>query len=75
MSGPNLSRTYWQIMRSRVRMLTFAPRRVSSRTAKIASLTSSVMLGWPPLSRSQRSSAQPISPARRRPFSHRIKVQ
>ncbi len=58
-----------------VRMVTFDLSRASSRTEKIASRTSLVMLGWPPLSRSQRSSAQPTSPNRRRPFSHRIRVQ
>jgi hypothetical protein len=61
-------------MASLVRMLTFALRSVSSRTAKIASRISSVTAGCPPPSRSQRSSAQPTSPNRRRPFSHRINV-
>ena len=58
-----------------MRIETREPCSVSSLTASIASRTCPVMLGCPPDSRSHRSSAQPASPALRRPASHRIKVR
>ena len=53
---------YWQTRTCFVRMVILDRCSVSSRTARIASRTCSVMLGCPPDSRSHRSSAQPDQP-------------
>ena len=66
---------YWAIIRDLVAMLTFDRCLVSCRTAWMASRTSALTEGWPPLSRSQRSSAQPITPSRSHRLSHRISVR
>jgi hypothetical protein len=66
---------YWAIRTHRAFMLILDRFRVSARTAKIASRTSSVMLGWPAPARSHRLSMQPAGPLSRQAAAIRFSVR